>query len=45
MDTTKGSLEEPFIFEDNVVGVQIPEGEVQRIEDSKGHLLWTKPGT
>lgn len=42
---TKGSLEEPFIFEDNVVGVQIPEGEVQRIEDSKGHLLWTKPGT
>lgn len=38
---TRGALEEPFIFEDNVVGVQIPEGRVIRIEDNEGHLLWS----
>ncbi len=30
------------MIEDNVVGVQIPEGEVTRIEDKDGRLLWFK---
>lgn len=41
---TRGTYKYPINFS-QVTAIQIPEGEVQRIEDSKGHLLWTKPGT
>lgn len=41
---TRGKWIAPLDFSE-VTTIQIPEGEVQRIEDSEGHLLWTKPGT